>query len=402
MAGCGDRGAWLAAAVLVALLGARPASGSGQVGWGKRIEGDPSLQEYDVGTEVDEARYNAYQAARLRELSAWLRDMGDRLREGKLSVGVYPAHRRELQAIASGFRALGAKVDLHDKAKLSKDWHLRNDVLVTYAFNPGRFQARLDAGKHTMVVELAYIRGKVMGTVQQSLTWDGVNNRGLHPVGPPERWHAMAKSVKAAPWTDGCRGSAVIFGQVSDDRTLIPITRRWGSPNAFLQWATDRIRAVSNLSVFFKAHPSEIAKKKGKYFRPQGAVDVSRHSMDSVLRKAQFAVVANSGAGVHALLAGVPVFAADPGFMGWRCALHDLSDLGNISLYDRSSCFSQIAHSQWSMKELGNGVALRHMMNPDNYRPELHAPRPPVERTLSCPAVPKLAPTAGDVSANTS
>ena len=90
------------------------------------------------------------------------------------------------------------------------------------------------------------------------------------------------------------------------DSTERPIRRRFGSSNAFYQWAADEVKSLAPyLTVMFKAHPLEM-KRKRMYFVPAGAVDKSKKDLKVVLSKAAVAIVANSNAGLLRNAGGGP------------------------------------------------------------------------------------------------
>lgn len=134
--------------------------------------------------------------------------------------------------------------------------------------------------------------------------------------------------------------------------------------------------------ILFRAHPEEVAKTNGKYSKPKGAVDATKAGYEATLAKADVVVTGNSGAGVEAMLKGIPVLAGDPGFMAWQCSLHRVEDLFDMRLRDHDACFHQILTSQWSNADIGRG-ALRYILDPINYRPERQRP-PPIVRNATC------------------
>ena len=348
----------------------------------------PGLMDYDTSRDVNVTMHREYQARRLAEMREYLKRLEQKRREGTLTVGIYPAHRAktDLKAITTAFQRYGAKITLLDKLNLPANWTTLHDVLVLYAYQPARFQDRIDMGKHTLVVELAYFRGKVGGSTYQSYTWDGVNNRGIHPIGPEKRWSKMSHSLPIKPWRHECGGGVLILGQVSTDRTQVPIHRRFGSSGAFYQYIADRLREKTGRRIFFKAHPEEMAKNK-KYFVPKGVKDVSKKNLDGIWKSVYMAVTGNSNSGVAALMNGIPVYAGDVGFMGWRCAVTDAEDTDNLQLVDRNACFTAMAYSQWTNAEVATGPALDVIMDPDHYleEPQLRMPSLQLNRTCASP-----------------
>mmetsp|Transcript_22754 Transcript_22754/g.54473 ORF Transcript_22754/g.54473 Transcript_22754/m.54473 type:complete len:396 (+) Transcript_22754:167-1354(+) len=323
--------------------------------------------------QENEAWFTACRQEKFKNITEYLSRMNTKLRERNLTVGIFPAHRPELKFIASAFRKRGAKVRMISKFKTrGDDWRVQDDILVTYAFTPKKFQARVDIGLHTLVVELAYFRGKFKGSTHQSYTWDGVNNRGFHPLGLSDRSASMGKSVKLGKWKAGCSGSVLLLGQLSDDRTQIPIKERYGTISNMWAYVVSKVRAQLNNPIKFKAHPKEVEKVK-KYHVPKGTSDVTKKDLMQLIDQAYIVIVASSTAGVYALQRGVPVVALDPGFVAWDCAQHTLEDLRTLSLPDRKECLNRILYGQWSNSEMEKGKALDLILDPAAYKmPQLN------------------------------
>jgi len=363
----------------------RPVDANAAQPWTIPFPDAPELLEYDNGYEIKEDLYAKYQERRLQELSGFLTRMQEKLKKRELTVGVLMPERPELGPIITAFRRLGAKIEGIPKKNYQSDMsHMfRHELLVSYAYQPRKYWRRLTGGNHTLVVEKAYFRGKIKGRYEQSYSWDGVNNRGLHPTGHGGRWSAMRKVLRPKPWKRVCPKTVLLLGQERFDRTQYPIRRRYGSSSAFIQSMINRLKEKApSLTILFRAHPEEIKKSGGKYFRPYGAKDVSKEDFMKTMARSQLVVTGNSGAAVEAMLMGIPVLAGDVGFMGWQCSLHRIDELSSMNLRSHDECFHQIAVSQWSATDLLRG-GLPYIMNPAHYQFATQQP-PPSQFNVTC------------------
>ena len=343
----------------------------------------PELLAYDEGRVVDEDLFEAYQEARYADLRAYLKVIKHKLKAKNLKVSFYP-NRAELEPVKKAFATMGAKIQQLGKGGKAAE-KSGSDLVVVYSYVANKYKSRLDVGKHALALEQPFLRpqrflpkvqGDVKNDVHRSYTWDGNNYRGMHPqpsatLPAHKRWaRKFSKDlrIKRRPGIENAT-RAVILGQLETDSTQVPIRRRFGSSNAFYQWAADEVKRLApHLQVLFKAHPQEMKRTK-KYFVPTGAVDASKKDLKQALSDAAVAIVANSNAGLVAMGAGVPVLALDPGFMGWRCSLHDPEDLRRLpdlaTTIDQSKCMHEVALGQWAYDEVKNMLSV--YLNPDNY-----------------------------------
>lgn len=154
--------------------------------------------------------------------------------------------------------------------------------------------------------------------------------------GGPERWEALGLEVK--PW------------RVTGEHVLVLPNRSFGVPGRMmpLDWAekaAERIRKQTRRPVRIRAHPGNDAPK-----RPLAAD----------LEGAWAAVCWSSSAGVHALLAGIPVFCEAP---AW--SMRSAASAGTIdepTLPDRLPAFKRLAFGQWRLDEVQAGIPFRHLL----------------------------------------
>lgn len=238
-----------------------------------------------------------------------------------------PNYRRE--DFSAGLRAIGAEVVQNLPKPRAGDlllvWnrHGAKNALAQH------FEA---AGAEVLVAENGYL-----GKVWQGRKWFALA-RGHHAGaghwtdGGPQRWDSWGAEM--APWREG--------GQ----EVLILEQRGIGEPGVASppSWA-DHVQARIG----------------GRVRRHPGA-SVPAVPLDEDLRNARCVVTWHSGAALHALLLGVPVFHDFPRWIGAGAA-RPLSDFERGPMRgDRLATFRRLAWAMWTDEEVRSGEAFRSVL----------------------------------------
>ena len=120
-------------------------------------------------------------------------------------------------------------------------------------------------------------------------------------------------------------------------------------------WGTDcaaRLRTKTSREVRLRPHP-------GNWQRVEGDM---RAGLARDLEGAWACVIWASSAGLHALLAGVPVFREAPHWVAAPASETDLGAIDSPRRPERLSAFERLAWHQWSVAELSSGEPFRLLM----------------------------------------
>ena len=248
-----------------------------------------------------------------------------------------PWYRR--QAFVSGLKAAGCEV------QTAPPTHPGSETLLVIWNRYGAMHElakRVEAaGGRVLVAENGYIGSG--GTSPKfdvhpggpkpghyyALAWDYHNGGGAWPEGGPERWDRLGVELK--PW------------RTAGSHLLVLPNRAFGVPGRMMpaNWASTAEKRFARLSgrpVRVRAHPGNKAPQ-----RP-----LSRD-----LEGAWAAAVWTSGAGVQALVAGVPVFCDAP---FWVCkAAASQGSPDDPTLPDRLPALHRLAWAQWTVAEIESG-----------------------------------------------
>lgn len=206
-------------------------------------------------------------------------------------------------------------------------------------------------GHEVLVMERGYLGDRFAWT---SLAWNGLNNRGVFGVGPNDGGERFHKHFSMLPWKQG-GDYVLLMGQVPGDASL--------QGKNLLPWYQKMAEEATKhfgLPVKFRAHP--MALKRGFRQYVKGAVR-SAGSLEQDLAGAAAVITFNSNSGVDAVIGGVPAVVADPGSMAWDVASHSMV---NIVRPARESWAHKLAWKQWTIDEISNGFAVKHLLDVSN------------------------------------
>ncbi len=165
----------------------------------------------------------------------------------------------------------------------------------------------------------------------------GHNGQGGWPDGGPERWEALG--IELRPW------------RADGGHVLVCPNRSFGVPGRIMppDWAeatAKRLRRETQREVRVRAHPGN---------------DAPRRPLAADLEGAWAAVVWSSGAGLHALLAGIPTFVASG---WWICkAAAALGAIDAPETPDRMPSFRRLAWAQWRVDEIQKGEPFARLLS---------------------------------------
>lgn len=197
------------------------------------------------------------------------------------------------------------------------------------------------AGATIIVAENGYLGTDETGQQRYALARHAHNGAGSWPVGSPERWRGLG--VNLEPW------------RTAGGHVLIAPNRSFGTPGRImpLTWAEDVRRRLAMLT------------KREIMIRPHPGNNVPKRPLADDLRGAWAVVIWASSAGVHALVAGIPVICCAPAWIAKEAAGHDLAAIENPSMPERLPVFERLAWAQFSLREIEGGEPFRRILGSD-------------------------------------
>lgn len=194
-----------------------------------------------------------------------------------------------------------------------------------------------------LVVERGFIGDRL--NTWTSLGWDGLNGRArFNEVWDEERFEKHF-AADLRPWRKEKGSVALILGQVLGDMSLAGIDiLRWYKDTATTLWK-------SGWDIRFRPHPESI--RKGHQQPHVPFAETTSGSLAEDLSAASLAVAWNSNSLVDAVMAGVPIYAGDPGSMVYGLTSNGFHPV----MPPREKRLNEIANVQWRMTEISDGTA---------------------------------------------
>lgn len=194
-------------------------------------------------------------------------------------------------------------------------------------------------------------RGYVRRDKYLALGWDGINGRAdfCNADVPDDRWKAL--EIKLRYWKRR-RGPVLLCGQVPWDASV--------QHHDHIAWCRKTAETLRHRGLYVMFRPHPVALNKGGAFGI--ACTVSRKKfLKNDLDRTSAVVTFNSNSAVDAVIKGIPTIAMDEGSMAWDVTGHSLADLIAPPMPDRREWAARIAYAQWTLEELADGTAWRHI-----------------------------------------
>lgn len=244
-----------------------------------------------------------------------------------------PHYRSE--AFVSGLQRAGYQV-----VRSCPDRGVPGDLLVIwnrygiYEQAAERFERE---GGLVLVAENGYL-GKDEGGIQYyALARHGHNGSGTWPTGGTERFSRLGIELK--PWRkDG--GHVLVCAQRGIG------SRHMASPLEWHNSVARRLRALTKREIVIRVHPED------------RNLRTKQPPLEEQWRGAWAVVIWSSGAGVRALIEGLPVIFDAP---HWICgsAAGLVENIESLRMPERLPALQRMAWAQWTVSELASGEPFR-------------------------------------------
>lgn len=245
-----------------------------------------------------------------------------------------------VNAMYIGLKTTGFDVAMNTESNIGN-----YDISVCWGWRRGTKEKAKN--KRVLVMEHGYMINRHKWI---SLGWDGLNNNAnfLNEDVSFDRWNDIFRE-HMKPWKFD--GEYILFcGQVPGDMSLNgKILVDWYIPTA--QKASKEYR----LPVVWRPHPLD---KFGSRIKiPKAKLDVKTPLTES-LKKAAAIMAFNSNSLIDGVMSGVPPIAFDKGTMTWDLCAKNYEPLKRL---DREDWGRKMAYTQWSLDEIENGTAIKHI-----------------------------------------
>lgn len=254
-------------------------------------------------------------------------------------------------AVVQGFVHPGSKKSLH--------LNLRKQV----------FEKQIKDGKRSIIVDSNLFLYADPGNTKKFLrySYDGIfPNTGEYCNNNPDprRWDIIKKSLGIDLKPLRKNGEYILIccqrdgGWSMGEKPLIP----------WLLTTITNIKKYSDRKILIRFHPGDknaLTHKRAlaRYKIPNVLISLQQDILQDF--KDAYAVINyNSSPAVAAAIEGIPTFVLDPEKSQAKEVSHtNLNDLENIKEFDREAWILKMAQMHWSLDELKNGTAWKHLRN---------------------------------------
>lgn len=226
-------------------------------------------------------------------------------------------------------------------------------------------------GKRRIIIDrtcIPFIKG-----AWYSLSFDAIKRRGDYCTKDVGRWNDLKIPEFTITKKLG-NGPIIVFGQLGHYASF-----QFDNYQTWLQTTLRQVRKATKRPIIFRAHPKVLyyqTRLEANFCRRYGIKYSAKHhvklhgrhskqhsysieNISKYLKNAFCCVTHNSGAGVVALMQGVPVVTTSKSFMGWDISEHKIENIDNPyipnerSLADWKNWISQCI---WSADDLRNNT----------------------------------------------
>lgn len=203
-----------------------------------------------------------------------------------------------------------------------------------------------------------------VGGIRRGTTWkvgvNGINRDGyLGPVGCGNS-RADVLGLRLRPWRT--EGEHILIC------TQHPQSLQWQNMPPLRDWVTitiETIREHSDRPILVRPHPRarlEPLEHRYKDVRRQEPhrVPGTYDDFDMKFKNIWATVSWSSNPGIHSILNGVPAIVG-PSSLAYAVAEHDLANIENPCMPDRTQWLNDLAHTEWTVQEIAQGIPLKQL-----------------------------------------
>lgn len=261
-----------------------------------------------------------------------------------------------LQAFAAGCNKLGLKTLLQDRTQVVP---AKLGVILGWvgqSIKGPHIQLRKDviANQKVMSIDGSCFKFADPTSIFLRYSLDGVyynTNEYANKNSSPDKWNQIQQrlGLELKPWrTNG--DHILICGQRDGGWSMKGVDMN--------QWAIDSVRQIrqhTNRPILIRPHPKNPINQN--LFKGVANVTFSRNTtLQQDLQNAWASVFFNSSSCVASILAGVPVFAADPDCVAWQVANTNLTQIEKPLTLEREQWLWDLSAAHWTDNDSRDGL----------------------------------------------
>lgn len=266
-------------------------------------------------------------------------------------------HVDSINAFQNGFKKFGINSIIRD----IYSGYIESDLIVIFGVSKkstfqGQARGRIIESHNDLSSTIVIERGFVKRDIYNSIGIGGLNGRAdfKNESSPSDRWEKLQLNLKPHQHNDD--GFILLSGQVPWDASVQHIN--------YYHWVTNifntLIKTYGKEKVLFSHHPFSL----NKAYKPVNLPffkSIKDKKIEDILPLCKYTIAFNSNVGVDSILAGVPTVSIDEGSMVYHISGHDIFKPIFPSQETRLQWAYNIAYSQWTNKEIMEGLPHKHL-----------------------------------------
>lgn len=219
-------------------------------------------------------------------------------------------------------------------------------------------------GKNTAILDCAFVIPE-NGEHYYSFGFNKLKRDGYYrnQNSLPDRWQKLG--IQLQEWREPKSDQSIlIIGQTLNGSSTQHIN--------VAKWHNSIVRKCleeTTRDIIFRVHRNYTRGNKYELLKKSlldnSRVRISVHDTDNPLSKdleqSFLTVVYNSNACVESIIKGIPVYAANMGAMSWEVSNQSKDIITELHMPDRQQWANNIAYCQWTLEEIRNGLAWKHL-----------------------------------------
>ena len=218
-------------------------------------------------------------------------------------------------------------------------------------------------------------RNKPMEERYFSIGVDGIKGRALfyNENSPKKRWQQRNIRIKQRRESGE---HVLIVGQTHYGAGLIhvgsesdPMSNMWTDPTDYYQSLVRRVREYTDRPIVFRTHPIGDKEIRNRIRPPEGVenvivTDALSHAIEEDLKNAWCTITRTSNGAIDSMLEGIPIITEDPVCLTYDISEHFIKNTDKPffpSMKKRSQWLYDMSYAEWSLEEMRQGVAWKHL-----------------------------------------
>ena len=226
--------------------------------------------------------------------------------------------------------------------------------------------------KRRIIVDAGFFNSarNVKKNIYHSVGYDHIKGAAeyCNKNSPSDRWNQLGLKMK--PWRK--TGDHILLLGQNETGGGMKHIRSNMKRDIFCRIIT-RIRKHTDRPIVFRTHKHRqyqyenvFENSKIKNVRRSDMMGSKKNIIDKDLKNAWCTVSLTSNGSVDSIFHGVPVITADKISASYDVAEHDLANIENPKMCDRTQWAYDLAYAQWNLEEMRLGIPWRHLRNDFN------------------------------------